>query len=58
MSVFSAVALITADEPAVVRLFWIFHIVQDVADCCPHRTALAGMQRHEAGGGYYKILLI
>ena len=48
----AAVALVAGDEPAVVGLFWIFHIVDDVADRLSDRAALASVQRHDAGGGH------
>ena len=36
----------------VVGLFWIFYIVDDVADRLADRAALAGVQRYNAGGGH------
>lgn len=53
----AAVALIVGDEPAVIGLFWIFYIVDNVADCPADRAALAGVQRHDAGGGHVGALL-
>ena len=51
-----AVALIAGDEPAAVRLVWIFNVVYDVADCRSYGPALAGMQRHDARGSYQNRL--
>ena len=48
----AAVTLVAGDEPAVVGLFWIFYIVDDVADRLADRAALAGVQRYNAGGGH------
>ena len=45
------------DEPVVVGLFWIFYIVDDVADRLTDRAALAGVQRHDTGGGHVGALL-
>ena len=53
----AAVTLIAGDEPAVVGLFWIFYIVDDVADRLADRAALAGVQRYNAGGGHVGDLL-
>ena len=53
----AAVTLVAGDEPAVVGLFWIFHIVDDVADRLADRAALAGVQRYNAGGGHVGDLL-
>lgn len=47
----AAVALIAADEPAVVGLCRIFNIVYDVADRFTDRPAFAGMQRCYSSGG-------
>src|SRR5699024_11485008 len=47
--------LFRSDEPAVVGLFWIFHIVDDVADRLADRAALADVQRHDAGGGHVGV---
>ena len=46
-----AVALIAADEPAVVGLCGIFNIVYDVTDRFTDRPAFAGMQRCYSSGG-------
>ena len=54
----AAVALIAGNEPAVVGLFWIFHIVDDVADRLADRAALAGVQRYDAGGGHVGVRLL
>ena len=54
---YAAVTLIAGDEPAVVGLFWIFYIVDDVADRLAGRAALAGVQRHDTGGGHVGALL-
>ena len=43
-----AVALEAGDEPAVISLLRVLHIVEDVGDGRPHRPALAGVQGHEA----------
>ena len=48
----AAVALVAGDEFAVVGLFWIFYIVDDVADRLADRAALASVKRHDAGGGH------
>ena len=48
----AAVALVAGDEPAVVGLFWIFHVVDNVADRLADGAALAGVQRYDAGGGH------
>ena len=48
----AAVTLVAGDEPAVVGLFGIFYIVDDVADRLADRAALAGVQRYNAGGGH------
>ncbi len=48
----AAVTLVAGDEPTVVGLFWIFYIVDDVADRLADRAALAGVQRYNAGGGH------
>ena len=53
----AAVTLVAGDEPAVVGLFWIFYIVDDVADRLADRAALAGVQRHDAGGSHVGALL-
>ena len=53
----AAVTLVAGDEPAVVGLFWIFYIVDDVADGLADRAALAGVQRHDTGGGHVGALL-
>ena len=45
-----AVTLVAGDKPAVVGLFRILHIVDDVADRLAHRAALAGVQRHDSCG--------
>ena len=47
-----AVSLVAGNEPAVVSLFWIFHVVDDVTDRLADRVALAGVQRYDAGGGH------
>ena len=46
----TAVALITGDEPAVVCLLRIGHIVNNFADGTALGPALADMQRHDACG--------
>src|SRR5699024_2102854 len=38
-------------------LFWIFYIVDDVADRLADRAALASVQRYDTGGGYVGALL-
>ena len=48
----AAIALVAGDEPAVVGLVWIFHIVDDVADGLAGGAALASVQRYNAGGGH------
>ena len=48
----AAVTLVAGDEPAVVGLFWIFYIVDNVADGLADRAALAGVQWYDAGGGH------
>ena len=53
----AAVTLVAGDEPAVVGLFWIFYIVDDVADGLADRAALAGVQRHDTGGVHVGALL-
>ena len=53
----AAVTLVAGDEPAVVGLFWIFYIVDDVTDGLADRAALASVQRHDAGGGHVGALL-
>ena len=54
----AAVALVAGNEPAVVGLFWIFYIVDDVADRLADRAALASVQRHDAGGGHVGVRLL
>ena len=54
----AAVTLVAGDEPAVVGLFWIFYIVDDVADRLANRAALAGVQRYNAGGGHVGVRLL
>ena len=48
----AAVTLIAGNEPAVVGLFWIFYIVDNVADGFADRAALAGVQWYDACGGH------
>ena len=50
ISLNTAVALIAGDEPAVVGLLRIGHIVNDLADGTALSPALADMQRHDACG--------
>ena len=45
-----AVALPARNQPAAVRLLWIFGVVDDVADGLSHRAAFAGVQGHQARG--------
>ena len=45
-----AIASVAADKLALVGLFWIFHIVYDVADGRVDAPALADVQRHQACG--------
>ena len=45
-----AVALPARNQPAAVRLLWIFGVVDDVADGLSHRAAFAGVERHQARG--------
>ena len=52
-----AVAAIAGDEPAVVGLLRVFHIVDDVADRLTFSAAFANMQRHDAGGSHNGNLL-
>ena len=54
----AAVTLIAGDKPAVVGLFWIFHIVDDVADRLANRAAFASVQRYDAGGGHVGVRLL
>ena len=44
------VALVASDQLALVGLFWILNVVDDVADSCAEAPALANVQRHEASG--------
>src|SRR5699024_11896822 len=46
----AAVALVAGDEPAVVGLLWVGHIVNDLADGTALGPALANVQRHNACG--------
>ena len=43
----AAVTFPAGDEPAVVGLLRVLHIVENVGDSRPHRPALAGVQGHE-----------
>ena len=47
---YTAIALITGDEPAVVGFFGIGHIVNNIADGPAFASALADMQWHNACG--------
>ena len=40
-----------------VGLFWIFYIVDDVANRLADRAAFSGVQRHDACGGHVGALL-
>src|SRR5699024_539102 len=46
----TAVALVAGDEPAVVGLLWVGHIVNNLADGTALGPTLADMQRHNACG--------
>ena len=48
----SSVALIAGDQLSLVGFFWILHIVDDAADGCAEASALANVQRHQAGSGH------
>ena len=45
-----AVALPARNQPAAVRLLWIFGVVDDVTDCLSYGAAFAGVQGHQACG--------
>ena len=52
-----AVTLPARNQPAAVRLLWIFGVVDDVADGLSHRAAFAGVERHQARGCHVEHLL-
>ena len=42
-----AVTLPAGNQPSIIGLFWIFHIINDCGDCGSGSTPLANVQGHE-----------